>query len=358
MRLCKLTFWRQVTKIINQIRPDRQTVLFSATFPKQMEALARKILKKPLEITVGGRSVVAAEIEQIVEVREEETKLKRLLEYLGRYSNDDPEARVLIFVDRQEGADNLLKELHSNHYICSSIHGGKDQVDRDQTIADFKSGVIPVVIATSVAARGLDVKQLKLVVNYDAPNHMEDYVHRAGRTGRAGNKGTCVTFITPDQDRYAVDLLRALTASGATPPEPLKELSDCELPLNVVEVLLIAFVWQRSCSKSRKAKLPLPALASAAKVSTGSTKTVKRHDELSELCMARLRRSAKKPTKRAARLLQHLLIRRSSRSRLEEVRRPILPSEAVSQLSMLILCFLEAEGMLHVEILFQILTLS
>jgi ATP-dependent RNA helicase DDX46/PRP5 len=213
-------------KIVGQIRPDRQTVLFSATFPRQMEALARKILRKPLEITVGGRSVVAAEIEQIVEVREESTKFNRLLEYLGRLTNEDEDARILIFVDRQEAADNLLRDLSLKGHICMSLHGGKDQVDRDSTISDFKSGVVRIVIATSVAARGLDVKQLKLVVNYDAPNHMEDYVHRAGRTGRAGNKGTCVTFITPDQDRYALDLVRALTASGANIPPELKAMSD------------------------------------------------------------------------------------------------------------------------------------
>lgn len=221
-------FEPQVMKILSQIRPDRQTVLFSATFPRAMEALAKKVLKKPLEITVGGRSVVAAEIEQIVEVREEETKFNRLLEILGRAYNDDPDSRTLIFVHRQESADNLLRDLLAKNYACMSLHGGKDQVDRDATISDFKAGIIPIVIATSVAARGLDVKLLKLVINFDCPNHMEDYVHRAGRTGRAGNKGTCVTFITPDQDKYAVDLQKALEASGVTVPPDLKALADCK----------------------------------------------------------------------------------------------------------------------------------
>lgn len=222
-RMFDMGFEPQVMKIINNIRPDRQTVLFSATFPKQMDSLARKILHKPLEITVGGRSVVAAEIEQIVEVRPEDTKFNRLLEILGQMYNEDPECRTLVFVDRQEAADNLLRELMRKGYLCMSLHGGKDQVDRDSTIADFKSGVVPIVIATSVAARGLDVKQLKLVINYDAPNHMEDYVHRAGRTGRAGNKGTCVTFITPEQERYSVDIYRAVKASNATIPKDLEE---------------------------------------------------------------------------------------------------------------------------------------
>ena len=225
-RMFDMGFEPQVMKIINNIRPDRQTVLFSATFPKQMDSLARKILQKPLEITVGGRSVVAAEIEQIVEVRSDETKFNRLLEILGQMYNEDPECRTLIFVDRQEAADNLLRELMRKGYLCMSLHGGKDQMDRDSTIADFKSGVVPIVIATSVAARGLDVKQLRLVVNYDAPNHMEDYVHRAGRTGRAGNKGTCITFITDEQERYSVDLYRALKASNASVPKELEDLAS------------------------------------------------------------------------------------------------------------------------------------
>ena len=225
-RMFDMGFEPQVMKIVNNIRPDRQTVLFSATFPKQMDSLARKILQKPLEITVGGRSVVAAEIEQVVEVRAEETKFNRLLEILGQMYNEDPECRTLIFVDRQEAADNLLRDLMRKAYLCMSLHGGKDQVDRDSTIADFKSGVVPIVIATSVAARGLDVKQLKLVINFDAPNHMEDYVHRAGRTGRAGNKGTCVTFITPEQERYSVDIYRALKASSAATPKELEDLAN------------------------------------------------------------------------------------------------------------------------------------
>lgn len=226
-RMFDMGFEPQVMKIVNNIRPDRQTVLFSATFPKQMESLARKVLRnKPLEIIVGGRSVVAPEIEQIVEVREEGTKFNRLLEILGQTYNVDEDCRTLIFVERQESADDLLRDLMRRGYPTMSLHGGKDQVDRDSTISDFKAGVVPIVTATSVAARGLDVKQLKLVVNYDAPNHMEDYVHRAGRTGRAGNKGTCVTFITPEQDRYARDLISALKASKVAVPEELQKLAD------------------------------------------------------------------------------------------------------------------------------------
>lgn len=227
-RMFDMGFEPQVMKILGNIRPDRQTVLFSATFPRQMEALARKTLVKPVEIVVGGRSVVAPEITQIVEVRSEDTKFVRLLELLGNlYEHDKNEDdRALIFVDRQEAADGLLKDLMRKGYPCMSIHGGKDQIDRDSTIDDFKAGVVPILIATSVAARGLDVKQLKLVVNYDAPNHLEDYVHRAGRTGRAGNTGTAVTFVTEDQERYSLDIAKALKQSGQEVPEALQKLVE------------------------------------------------------------------------------------------------------------------------------------
>lgn len=227
-RMFDMGFEPQVMKIMANIRPNKQTVLFSATFPRNMEALARKTLHKPVEIIVGGRSVVAPEITQIVEVRNENSKFLRLLELLGNLYSDEAneDARTLIFVERQEAADSLLRELMRKGYPCMSIHGGKDQIDRDSTIEDFKAGIFPVLVATSVAARGLDVKQLKLVVNYDAPNHLEDYVHRAGRTGRAGNTGTAVTFLTEDQERYSVEIAKALKQSGQAVPEPVQKLVD------------------------------------------------------------------------------------------------------------------------------------
>ncbi|KAI0842073.1 P-loop containing nucleoside triphosphate hydrolase protein [Hypoxylon sp. FL0890] len=223
-RMFDMGFEPQVMKIFANMRPDRQTILFSATMPRIMDALAKKVLNSPVEITVGGRSVVAPEITQVVEIREENTKFVRLLELLGELYDKDEDARTLVFVERQEKADDLLKELLRKGYPCMSIHGGKDQIDRDSTIQDFKHGVVPILIATSVAARGLDVKQLKLVVNYDAPNHLEDYVHRAGRTGRAGNKGTAVTFVTGDQENCAPGIARALEQSGQPVPPQLDEM--------------------------------------------------------------------------------------------------------------------------------------
>ena len=187
-------------KVIDNTRPDRQLVMFSATFPRTMEALARKILQRPIEISVGGKSVVCKDIEQHVHIVEEEKKFLKLLELLGTHHTD---GSAIIFVDKQEHADSLLKDLMNASYTsCGSLHGGIDQYDRDSTITDFKAGKIKILVATSVAARGLDVKELVLVVNYDCPNHYEDYVHRCGRTGRAGNKGYAHTFLTEDQGKY------------------------------------------------------------------------------------------------------------------------------------------------------------
>lgn len=220
-RMFDMGFEPQVMRIMENVRPDRQTVLFSATFPRQMEALARRILTRPVEVQVGGRSVVCKDVEQHVVVLEEDQKFYKLLEILGHYQD---KGSTIIFVDKQENADTLLKDLMKASYSCMSLHGGIDQCDRDSTILDFKAGRTKLLVATSVAARGLDVKHLVLVVNYDCPNHYEDYVHRCGRTGRAGNKGYAYTFITSEQERYAGDILRAHELAGVPVPEPLRQL--------------------------------------------------------------------------------------------------------------------------------------
>jgi len=221
-RMFDMGFEPQVMRVIENCRPDRQTVMFSATFPRQMEGLARRILTKPVEVQVGGRSVVAKEVEQHVAVIEEDNKFLKLLEVLGGYAD---KGSIIIFVDKQEHADGLLKDLMNASYnSCASLHGGIDQYDRDSTITNFKTGRVKILVATSVCARGLDVKNLILVVNYDCPNHYEDYVHRVGRTGRAGNKGFAWTFITAEQDWYSGDIIKALELSDSLVPQELRDL--------------------------------------------------------------------------------------------------------------------------------------
>ncbi len=223
-RMFDMGFEPQVMRIIDNCRPDKQVVMFSATFPRQMEALARRILIRPVEVQVGGRSVVCKDIEQNIHIVEDEEKFLKLLEVLGQRID---EGLAIVFVDKQEHADSLLKDLMNAGYTsCGSLHGGIDQYDRDSTITSFKSGKLKILVATSVCARGLDVKELVLVVNYDCPNHYEDYVHRCGRTGRAGTKGYAHTLITPEQGRYSGEVVKALELSETVVPPELRELWD------------------------------------------------------------------------------------------------------------------------------------
>ncbi|CAI5536977.1 unnamed protein product [Closterium sp. Naga37s-1] len=223
-RMFDMGFEPQIGRIIGNTRPDRQTVLFSATFPRQVETMARKMLTKPIEFQVGGRSVVNSDITQTVEVRPEgEQRFLRLLELLGEWCD---KGKILVFVHSQDKCDALFRDLLKSGYPCLSLHGAKDQTDRESTLQDFKTNVCNLLVATSVAARGLDVKELELVINYDVPNHYEDYVHRVGRTGRAGRKGCAVTFISPEEDRFAPDLVRALELSKQPIPEDLKAMAD------------------------------------------------------------------------------------------------------------------------------------
>ncbi|KAG7383107.1 putative ATP-dependent RNA helicase ddx46 [Phytophthora pseudosyringae] len=222
-RMFDMGFEPQITKIMMNIRPDRQTLLFSATFPRSVESLARKVLRKPVEITVGARSTASGDITQYVEVREEDDKFMRLLQLLGLWYE---RGNILVFVNKQQACDQIFQDLMKAGYPALSLHGGKDQVDRDYTIDDFKRKVRTVMVATSVAGRGLDVKDLVLVINYHCPNHMEDYVHRVGRTGRAGRKGTAYTFISPDEEEYSVDLVKALENAKQIVPPELKTLAE------------------------------------------------------------------------------------------------------------------------------------
>eukprot|EP01116_Phalansterium_solitarium_P017207 TRINITY_DN4176_c0_g1_i3.p1 TRINITY_DN4176_c0_g1~~TRINITY_DN4176_c0_g1_i3.p1 ORF type:complete len:963 (-),score=439.31 TRINITY_DN4176_c0_g1_i3:270-3158(-) len=222
-RMFDMGFEPQVMRMIMNIRPDRQTALFSATFPRSIEGLAKRILDKPLEIVVGQRSTVNADIHQIVEVREEQSKFQRLIELVREWG---PRGQIIIFVDRQDTATQMDQELKRLGASCVCIHGGKEQEDRDFSIDDFRTGVVPVLIATSVAARGLDVEDVNLVINFSCPNHLEDYVHRVGRTGRAGKQGTAVTFVSSNEERYAPDIVEALVKSQAKVPEALAALAN------------------------------------------------------------------------------------------------------------------------------------
>jgi len=217
-RMFDLGFEPQIKRILGNVRPDRQVALFSATFPRAIDVLARDLLRKPVQVIVGGVSVVSSSITQHVEVVAQERKFERLCSVLNQHLS---RGQALVFVDRHDSADDLFQKLNMARYPTLSLHGRMDQMDRDSVISDFKQGVAPVLVATSVAARGLDVKDLVVVINYDVPSHYEDYVHRVGRTGRAGRTGDAYTFLTPAEEKSAPDLVRALELAKHEVPDEL-----------------------------------------------------------------------------------------------------------------------------------------
>lgn len=239
-RMFDMGFEPQVTKILSQVtRQDHQTVLFSATFPKKMSILARKALvHQPLKVIIGEVSTVASEIHQEVKLFDphatnvQEAKFNYLSQVLADFFEVN-RGKVLIFVELQSMADTLLVWLLRERFAALVIHGGKDQMDRKHAIKEFSDpgSNINILIATSIAARGLDVKNLNFVINFDPAGHLEDYVHRVGRTGRAGAKGRALTFVTSDQERAIADLARAFKTSGQDLPKELSVINQKFLEL-------------------------------------------------------------------------------------------------------------------------------
>ncbi|XP_042501794.1 DEAD-box ATP-dependent RNA helicase 20 isoform X2 [Macadamia integrifolia] len=211
-RMLDMGFEPQIRKIVSQIRPDRQTLYWSATWPREVEALARQFLHNPYKVIIGSVDLKANHsINQVVEVMTDMEKYNRLIKLLSEMMDG---SRILIFLETKKGCDQVTRQLRMDGWPALSIHGDKNQAERDWVLAEFKSGRSPIMTATDVAARGLDVKDIKCVINYDFPSSLEDYVHRIGRTGRAGAKGTAFTFFTHANAKFVRDLIKILQESG------------------------------------------------------------------------------------------------------------------------------------------------
>ncbi|GAA5985701.1 hypothetical protein JCM10908_007079 [Rhodotorula pacifica] len=224
-RMLDMGFEPQIRKILEQIRPDRQTLMFSATWPKEVQKLAHTYLKDFIQVTIGSLELSAnLNITQIVEVCSDFEKRGKLIKHLEKISSEN--AKVLIFIATKRVADDLTKYLRQDGWPALAIHGDKQQQERDWVLAEFKSGRSPIMIATDVASRGLDVKDIGYVINYDMPNGIEDYIHRIGRTGRAGAKGTAYSYITPDQGRLGKDLVKILQDAKQQVPPQLLEIAQ------------------------------------------------------------------------------------------------------------------------------------
>ena len=176
----------QIRKIVSQIRPDRQTLLWSATWPKAVQQLARDFARDPIQVYVGSMDIKASHhIVQQIEFVEEHAKMQRMLQILDTILRGDKAQRVLIFCETKKGADNVTRVLRQEGWPALAIHGDKEQKERDWVLNEFKTGKSPLMIATDVASRGLDVKEIRYVINYDMPKEIEDYVHRIGERARA-----------------------------------------------------------------------------------------------------------------------------------------------------------------------------
>merc|ERR1711887_423630 len=225
-RMLDMGFEPQIRKIFEQIRPDRQVLMWSATWPKEVKQLAHDFLHKDyIHINIGATDLSANHnILQIVDVCQEyekEQKLAKLLEEIGCEQG----AKILVFVETKRKADELTRLMRKDGWPAMCIHGDKQQKERDWVLGEFKTGSTSILVATDVAARGLDVDDVKFVINYDYPNNSEDYIHRIGRTGRKGNTGTSYTLFTPNNAPKARDLVSVLTEAKQVVNPKLMELS-------------------------------------------------------------------------------------------------------------------------------------
>ncbi|KAE8675343.1 DEAD-box ATP-dependent RNA helicase 20 [Hibiscus syriacus] len=194
------------------IRPDRQTLYWSATWPEEVEQLARQFLYNPYKVIIGSADLKANHaIRQHVDIISESQKYNKLVKLLEDIMDG---SIILIFMDTKKGCVQITRQHRMDGWPALSIHGDKSQAERDWVLSEFKAGKSPIMTATDVAARGLAVKDVKYVINYDFSGSLEDYVHRIGQTGRAGAKGTAYTFFTAANAIFAKNLIVILKEAG------------------------------------------------------------------------------------------------------------------------------------------------
>jgi ATP-dependent RNA helicase DBP3 len=222
LSVLKLGFEEAIRKIINRLPKLRQTVMFSATWPTVIQKLANEFLNNPLKITVGSTDLSANNsIEQRVEVIDPKQKERRLAALLKEYH--DRKNRILIFALYKKEAVRLHQYVRQLGYNVGAIHGDMQQTDRMKSLQSFKDGTAPLLIATDVAARGIDIPNVEYVINVTFPLTVEDYCHRIGRTGRAGKKGISHTLFTVHDKSHSGALINVLRqADQPVPPELLK----------------------------------------------------------------------------------------------------------------------------------------
>ncbi|XP_023170284.1 ATP-dependent RNA helicase vasa [Drosophila hydei] len=221
-RMLDMGFSDSMRKIMHHqtMRPDHQTLMFSATFPEEIQRMAGEFLRNYIFVTIGVVGGACSDVQQTIYEVNKFNKRSKLMEILREGADG-----TIVFVETKRAADFLASFFSETEFPTTSIHGDRLQSQREQALRDFKSGIMKVLIATSVASRGLDIKNVKHVINYDMPTNIDDYVHRIGRTGRVGNSGRATSFFDPEQDRaIAGDLIKILEGSGQEVPDFLKEI--------------------------------------------------------------------------------------------------------------------------------------
>jgi ATP-dependent RNA helicase DDX5/DBP2 len=227
-RMLDMGFEPQIRSLINQIRPDRQVLMWSATWPKEVKSLASEFLPNDLlMIRVGAHEQQACEtITQVVRVVNKYEKENLLNESLRTYVQQY-NGKVLVFTATKRMCDQLARGLSRSGWSASSIHGDKRQEERDRVLAEFKTGHCSIMVATDVASRGIHVDDITCVVNYDFPGNIEDYVHRIGRTGRAGKTGIAISFFDASVDgRKAGKLVKILENAKQEVPQELRSVAQ------------------------------------------------------------------------------------------------------------------------------------
>ena len=205
-RMLDMGFIRDIRRILELLPKGRQNLLFSATFSDEIKALADGLLHHPTLVEVARRNATTELVTQVVHPVDRERK-RELLSHLIR---EGDWRQVLVFTRTKHGANRLSEQLERDGITSAAIHGNKSQGARTRALADFKRGAVRVLVATDIAARGLDIDQLPHVVNYELPNVPEDYVHRIGRTGRAGNEGEAVSLVCVDEHAFMRDIEKLL----------------------------------------------------------------------------------------------------------------------------------------------------
>jgi ATP-dependent RNA helicase RhlE len=205
-RMLDMGFLPDIRRVIALLPAKRQSLLFSATFPDDIRALAGKLLHSPARIEVAPQNATAERIEQLVH-RVEKSDKRRALSWLAGSGNW---RQVLVFTRTKHGANRLASQLEDDGLTAAAIHGNKSQAARTRALAEFKAGKVRVLVATDIAARGLDIDQLPHVVNYDLPDVPEHYVHRIGRTGRAGREGVAISLVSNDERPLLLAIERLL----------------------------------------------------------------------------------------------------------------------------------------------------